>query len=65
MMASPEPPTEPLFKCGLRLLGERQRGGPMVAGVLHLLEGSGLWERFLRRFVNDEHREGMQTPIFL
>jgi hypothetical protein len=45
--------------------GERQRGGSMVAGVLHLSERSVLWERFLHRLVNDEHREGMQTPIFL
>ena len=34
------PSPQPLFKCGLRLLGERQRGEPIVGNVLHFFEGS-------------------------
>ena len=30
--------------------------------MLHLSEWSGLWERFHRWLVNDEHREGAQGP---
>ena len=29
-----------LFKCSLRLLGERQRGGPTIGDVLNESEGS-------------------------
>ena len=37
----------------------------LFGDVLCLSEGSGLWDRSLRRLVDDEHREGMHDPIFL
>ena len=43
MMASPIPPTELLFKFGLRLLGERRRGEPTIGNALNESEGSDYW----------------------
>ena len=54
MMASQVPPTQSLFKCGLRILGERQRGEPTIGDVLLFFEGPGLWDRSDRQYAGTD-----------